>query len=35
MRQLGCVGAVDVVHHDPQLADVLASVIYSDDVGMP
>jgi hypothetical protein len=35
LHQLGCVGAVDIVHRDPQLAVVFASVMYSDDVGMP
>jgi hypothetical protein len=29
------VGAVDVVHRDPQLALVFASVMYCHNVGMP
>ena len=35
LDQLGRVGAVDVVHRDPQLAVVVASVMDSDNVGMP
>jgi hypothetical protein len=34
LYQLSRVGAVDVVHRDPELAVVVASVVYSDDVGM-
>ena len=34
MHQLGCVGAVDVVHRDPQLAVVFTPVMDADDVGM-
>ena len=34
LHQLGCIGSVDVVHRDPQLPVVFASVVYSDDVGM-
>jgi hypothetical protein len=35
LNQLGCVGAVGVVHRDPQQAVVFTPVMYSDDVGMP
>ena len=33
-QQVGSVGAVDVVHRDPQLTVVFASVVDPDDVGM-
>jgi hypothetical protein len=35
LNQLGCVGAVDVVHRDLQLAVVFTAIVYADDVGMP
>jgi hypothetical protein len=35
VHQLGCIRAVDVVHRGPQLAEVFASVVYFDNVGMP
>jgi NAD(P)H-dependent flavin oxidoreductase YrpB (nitropropane dioxygenase family) len=34
-HQVGGVGAVDVVHGDPQLAVNLATVVHADNVGMP
>jgi hypothetical protein len=34
-RDLGGVDAIDVVHGDPELAFVLASVVHADDVRMP
>ena len=34
-QQVRGVGAVDVVHGDPQLTVVLAAVVHPDDVGMP
>jgi hypothetical protein len=35
LHQLSYIGAVDVVHGDPQLALVFASVVDSDDMRMP
>ena len=34
-QQARCVGSVDVVHRDPQLAVELASIIHAHDVRMP
>jgi len=34
-KQASCIQAIDVVHRNPELAVVLASVVHADDVGMP